>query len=449
MRLVKGGRRLAILWPLLQTDRNPGRAGAARAQLLAKARHWMNGVKDYCRSRGKLIFRSDFSRKQAAPGGAGSKSAAQLRGEERHRPEIVHPHRDCTSPSEARRALSPQQQAALGRRDENKVEGYSVLEGLKSASGGFGAVASVVKGDWGEIDVRKTAHEGATDPAKNERAQKYLDEESRLLAQLDHPNIVKNKGGFPSPVAKGRRDAGSPRHLIMSDGGHDLRTLITPRSRGARTKSVADYPLSVGRIRETLRQLGEALDYLHNTKRVVHCDIKPENILIKQDGHITLCDFGVAVPSYDSPDAHYKSATPHMMAPELIRALMGEREVFRVRDRLPALDCWSLGCTLYEVAFGRRLFNFAEWKKDGGLLAKQSNRAGLEKKIDRKLKKMRDARKRGRGLGLSPEQETQLKTLLMGLLEYDPAKRMTISEMRKHPFLAEGGAAQKLAQDKN
>ena len=378
-----------------------------RARLLSKARHWMSVVKDYCRNR----------------------------------PKIVHVHADWTRPSD--------RQAALRQLDEKKIQGWRVLEGLKSGSGGFGSVACVTKDHCGKLRVRKRAHQSATDPAKSERAQKYLDDENYLLAQLNHPNIVKNaaKQEMDSYGLPGYIKTSSARDLIMSDGGHDLVALMAtgervPAKRGGRrsghVQDPGDFPpLPAALIRKTLFQLGSALDYLHNSMHVVHGDIKPENILIKPDGHITLCDFGLAVPScHSGRTRHHLGGTVTMMAPELIRVRMGGDES-QLRGQLPALDSWSLGCTLYVVLFDRYPFPLDGSREDLGLLDAHLDREGLEDSIDRNLRRIRDTAEPGRGL--SREQEKQVKTLLMGLLEYDPAQRMTIQQMMQHPFLAEAG----------
>lgn len=47
------------------------------------------------------------------------------------------------------------------------------------------------------------------------------------------------------------------------------------------------------KIRKWAFQLLSALNYLHETRRVIHQDIKPDNILVNQDGDIKLCDFGL------------------------------------------------------------------------------------------------------------------------------------------------------------
>ncbi|KAG9153784.1 hypothetical protein Leryth_005913, partial [Lithospermum erythrorhizon] len=84
-------------------------------------------------------------------------------------------------------------------------------------------------------------------------------------------------------------------------------------------------------------QILQGLDYLHSNE-LVHCDIKPQNILICEDG-VKIGDFDCAKSIRDKTTF---SGTPMFMAPEVAR---GEEQGF------PA-DIWSLGCTIIEMATG-------------------------------------------------------------------------------------------------
>jgi serine/threonine protein kinase len=94
------------------------------------------------------------------------------------------------------------------------------------------------------------------------------------------------------------------------------------------------------------KQLLLALRYLHDTVGMMHCDVKPDNMLVRHDGMaVKLCDFGAA--GFAGEKQHIDELQPlFYRAPEvLIGAPRGRK-----------IDIWSTGCTIFELATGRILF---------------------------------------------------------------------------------------------
>jgi serine/threonine protein kinase len=153
--------------------------------------------------------------------------------------------------------------------------------------------------------------------------------EARLLAQLRHRHIVRAldfgwEGNMP--------------YLAMdyAPGG-----TIKQALRWA-------VPQSIFRVLPFVLQIACALQYTHN-HHVIHCDVKPENILLGPRNEVWLADFGIATTATCIPGKRYGRqeirGTSRYMAPEQIRG-----------TPLPASDQYALGVMVYEWLCGEPPF---------------------------------------------------------------------------------------------
>lgn len=99
-------------------------------------------------------------------------------------------------------------------------------------------------------------------------------------------------------------------------------------------------------VRHWVAELTVALSYCHG-KGIIHRDVKPDNILLTEAGHIKLADFNISVQMKGSLLPKSRSGSLFYMAPEVH---FGQSYDF-------AIDFWSLGITFYESIYGERPFN--------------------------------------------------------------------------------------------
>jgi eukaryotic-like serine/threonine-protein kinase len=166
--------------------------------------------------------------------------------------------------------------------------------------------------------------------AKDDQERQFLENEYHICSGLIHPNVIRIHEVQMS----------TPRPFLVMDlvQGPNLRTIIgqkRPR-------------LSEGL--EWVAQAADGLDYCHQ-HGYVHCDVKPQNILVGEDRLVRVIDFALAVPQEASLGQYLlrrltrrrRPGTWSYMSPEQIR-----------RRRLTAAsDVYSLGVSLFETVTGR------------------------------------------------------------------------------------------------
>ncbi len=150
--------------------------------------------------------------------------------------------------------------------------------------------------------------------------------EIRTLFRLQHPNIV--------PLLDFGIERDSP-FLIMTYAPNG--TLRQPRGTQLPLDTVVTY----------IRQVAEALQCAHD-RRLIHRDVKPDNILLGPNSHVWLSDFGITTIAQSSRSLNTQDSagTIHYMAPEQIQG----------KPR-PASDQYALGVIAYEWICGERPFN--------------------------------------------------------------------------------------------
>lgn len=243
--------------------------------------------------------------------------------------------------------------------------------------GGFGSVHQVVLKETNEIFAMKSLkkkHLIQTDSVVNTMAEKDI------LRKVRHPFIVRLHYAFQSE---------SKLYLVMDfiNGGHLLHHLHK------------EAIFSEVQARFYLSQVILALEHLHNLN-IIHRDLKPENCLLDSSGHCVLTDFGFAKENVITPDSCSSfCGTLEYMAPEVVK---------KNKYGKPA-DWWSVGILLYDMLTGHPPFQ-------------HKNDITLYRKILGDKLKM-------------PNYVTQeCASLLKGLLQREIKKRLTVEQIKAHPF---------------
>ena len=153
--------------------------------------------------------------------------------------------------------------------------------------------------------------------------------EAQAAANLAHPNIV--------TVYDYGQD-GNRSYIVMEFvEGRDLKSVIR-----------AEAPLPMDRAIDLMAQACAALGNAHRAG-LVHCDVKPQNLIVTPDGRLKVTDFGIARAISQSLPQNVETVwgTPHYFSPEQAR---GEPPT-------PASDVYSLGVVMYEMLSGRLPFD--------------------------------------------------------------------------------------------
>ncbi|KAG0242989.1 hypothetical protein BGX31_011392 [Mortierella sp. GBA43] len=170
--------------------------------------------------------------------------------------------------------------------------------------------------------------------------------------------------------------------------------------------------------RDVFRQMVLGIEYLHEHE-IIHRDIKPDNLLRSQDGTLKIVDFGVSkIFKKEEGDLTENAAgSPAFMAPELCAFERG-----KISGR--AADVWSMGVTLYCIRYGKIPFRSND--------PMELRRVICEEEAD-----------------LEAEKDPKFKALMMALLQKDPAKRITLDELRNDPWLTRDGTDELISKEEN
>jgi len=225
----------------------------------------------------------------------------------------------------------------------------------------------------------------------------YISQEIKIMRNLSHPNIIKFYKSYQN------------KHeiFIISEycAGGSLGSFLENRQKNK--KGV----LREAEAYQIIKQIVSAMIYCLNLEekfKVIHRDLKPDNILIHDKGLIKVCDFGLAKCFDWNPENtnfKTKAGSPLYMAPEMLKGL----------KYCTKCDVWSIGIIFYELLIGRvPWIGWGNWNSEDQLISY------IEKWDIKKDEALLD-------LKIKPE----IKEIIQQMLVKDPKKRANFKEVNE------------------
>ncbi|XP_037106432.1 serine/threonine-protein kinase Nek1 isoform X2 [Syngnathus acus] len=251
----------------------------------------------------------------------------------------------------------------------------------KIGEGSFGkAVLVKAKKDGHQYVIKEVSISGMSDRERQESRK-----EVAVLANMSHPNIVQYKESF---------EEGGCLYIVMDycEGGDLFKKINSQRGVHFPEEQILDWFV----------QICLALKHIHDRK-ILHRDIKSQNIFLTKDGTVQLGDFGIARVLNSTVElARTCIGTPYYLSPEIC-----ENKPYNNKS-----DIWALGCVLYEMCTLKHAFE-----------------AGNMKNLVLKII-------RGSYHPVSVHYSQELRTLLAQLFQHNPRERPSVGSILDKAFLS-------------
>ena len=246
-----------------------------------------------------------------------------------------------------------------------------------------------------------------------EAASGFLDEITLLTKLRGKSNIIQL---IDSEVHKAQNLI----YMVLEYGDIDLARLLQKQEAARREREGTlpqgqMQPADENFIRLYWQQMLQAVDTIHK-ERIVHSDLKPANFLVVE-GQLKLIDFGIAKAIQSDTTSIARESqvgTLNYMSPEaILGGNSGGPRGGPIMKVGRASDIWSLGCIIYQMAFGRTPFAHLPF-----------------------IQKMHAITNDRHQIEFPPMRNAALLNVIQRCLDRNPRTRITMEELLNHPFLA-------------
>jgi len=270
----------------------------------------------------------------------------------------------------------------------------------KLGKGGYGEVYKCIKSDGKEMAMKKL---------KLDKYGVTSIMELSIMNSIKHPHIMN-----ASEILIDNNTIYIYMDLAIDDLYHHIKKLkVLPLSH-----------FGPDIIKSWFHKLVDSLYCLHS-ENIIHCDIKGNNILLFSNNDIKLCDFSLAMKNYSNKKLDHCVCTTTHRAPEIFAKSGWDKSI----------DIWSLGCTLYEITYGKLLFPY-----------QSTNTNEDNQKMFDCIKSLFGMNTEKREfiqhstIHLTPvvgyeKEQNMINDLIFKMLKYDPSERITLREVIEHPFM--------------
>jgi predicted ATPase len=216
--------------------------------------------------------------------------------------------------------------------------------------------------------------------------------EARASSALNHPNII------------------TVHDIGESEAG---RFLVMEHVQGRSVREIMAAGPNLAQLRDLGAQMAKGLAAAH-AAGIVHRDIKPDNVMVREDGYVKILDFGLARLT-QSESRNLESATEPGVLMGTLRYMSPEQASGETAG--PASDVYSLGMVLYEIAAGRGPYQANSFLGVLNAIVRETPPSASQ---------------------LNPQLPAEWNALIMRMLDKDPVRRPPASEVAA--FFAHDGA---------